>query len=73
MFAKPQNTLLVRVEARKMTDVKDLLGTEVGFSSGLMLKSIKSLKNGKVTMAAISGVNRNGLSWLISCADLLDH
>ena len=56
-----------------MTDVKDLLGTEVGFSSGLMLKSIKSLKNGKITMAAISGVNRNGLSWLTSCADLLDH
>ena len=73
LFAKPQNTLWVRVEAGKMTDVKDLLGTEVGFSSGLMLKSIKSLKNGKITMAAISGVNRNGLSWLTSCADLLDH
>ena len=49
------------MEAGKRTDVKDLLGTEVGFSLGLMLKSIKSLKNGKITTAAASGVNRNGL------------
>ena len=47
--------------ARKRTDFKDLLGIEVGFSLGLMLKSVKGLKNGKITTAGVSGVKRNGL------------